>query len=88
MASPLPRKSPLFSSSKSTDNRPLNADDIVPIKAPSERDPLLGRGRGPGDTCRLAYCIFFLHGIGHLLPWNFFITAQQVRRPHNGPSVS
>ena len=31
------------------------------------------------EASRLAYCIFFLHGIGHLLPWNFFTTAQQVR---------
>jgi equilibrative nucleoside transporter 1/2/3 len=49
----------------------------VPFKDPSERDALLERGSGPRDTCRLAYCFFFLHGVGHLLPWNFFITAQQ-----------
>jgi equilibrative nucleoside transporter 1/2/3 len=76
MASPLPRKSSPFSFSSSSKRR-LNADNIVPFKDPSERDALLERGSGPRDTCRLAYCFFFLHGVGHLLPWNFFITAQQ-----------
>lgn len=72
MASALPRKTP-------TSGRPLHADKIMRFKAPSERDPLLGNG-APEDRCRLAYVIFFLHGIGHLLPWNFFITAQPVSR--------
>lgn len=26
----------------------------------------------------LTYIILFVHGIGHLLPWNMFITAHQV----------
>ncbi|CAL8100332.1 unnamed protein product [Calicophoron daubneyi] len=29
----------------------------------------------PKDRCNLVYVIFFLAGIGTLLPWNFFITA-------------
>ena len=32
----------------------------------------------PKDTFLVAYFIFFLHGIGHLAPWNFFITATAV----------
>lgn len=32
----------------------------------------------PKDTCHLTYLIFYLHGVGHLLPWNFFITATLV----------
>ena len=44
----------------------------------SERSPLLYGSDEPKDTCHLTYIIFYLHGIGHLLPWNFFITATQV----------
>ena len=64
----------------SSRDKPLHADNILPFKERTERDSLLGpRPSAPADTCRLAYCIFFLHGVGHLLPWNFFITAQLVR---------
>ena len=60
----------------SSRDKPLHADNILPFKERTERDSLLGpRPSAPADTCRLAYCIFFLHGVGHLLPWNFFITA-------------
>ena len=45
----------------------------------SESSPLLSTSNfDPVDTCHLAYIIFYLHGVGHLLPWNFFITATQV----------
>lgn len=30
----------------------------------------------PDDLYNLVYVIFFLMGIGSLLPWNFFITAR------------
>ena len=45
----------------------------------SERSPMLYGSSEPKDTCHLAYIIFYLHGIGHLLPWNFFITATLVK---------
>ena len=28
--------------------------------------------------CRIVYIMFFVIGIGTLLPWNFYITATQV----------
>jgi hypothetical protein len=45
-----------------------------------ERSPLLSSEDScvPKDTCYLTYMIFYLHGIGNILPWNFFITATQV----------
>ena len=51
----------------------------------NEEFPLLSEanaGRSfesPKDTFRLTYIIFYLHGIGNILPWNFFITATQVQ---------
>ena len=32
----------------------------------------------PPDWCFTTYIIFYLLGVGHLLPWNFFITAKAV----------
>ena len=60
----------------------VHVDSLLPIKdrVDDERKSLLARARlAPKDVCQLAYVVFFLHGIGHLLPWNFFITAQQVK---------
>ena len=73
MASVLSRKTP-------GSGRSLNADKIMPFKTPSEREPSPSSAPedGPKDRFQLAYVIFFLHGLGHLLPWNFFITAQPV----------
>lgn len=33
----------------------------------------------PGDRFSLTYMIFYLLGMTTLLPWNFFITAEDVR---------
>ena len=48
----------------------------------NEQSPLLSTSVDsavPKDTCYLTYMIFYLHGIGNILPWNFFITAKEVR---------
>ena len=48
-----------------------------------ERHPLLlGQGTPPADACLLTYIILYLQGVGHLLPWNFFITASEVSQAH------
>ncbi len=44
---------------------------LIPRVPPAKSEP-------PPDRCMFTYMIFFLHGIGHLLPWNFFITANMV----------
>lgn len=67
-------------------NKKIKPDQIKKISSigngstgSGERSPLIGYGSDdPKDSCHLAYIIFYLHGIGHLLPWNFFITATQV----------
>ncbi len=48
-----------------------NSIESVPLIPPAKSEP-------PPDRCMFTYMIFFLHGIGHLLPWNFFITANMV----------
>lgn len=45
---------------------------LVPAHSPTRRPP--------SDKFFITYFIFYLLGVGHLLPWNFFITAGKVRR--------
>ena len=52
-------------------------------EGPSETSALLNGERvsqstPPADVCYSTYFILYIHGIGHLLPWNFFITAKSV----------
>ncbi|KAJ7428796.1 equilibrative nucleoside transporter 3-like protein [Willisornis vidua] len=55
----------------------------APGSFPLDQEPLLEEPLGsrysrpkPSDRLHGAYVIFFLLGIGSLLPWNFFITAK------------
>ena len=65
----------------------MSKDSLQGILAPgypsmnSDEKPLLPEQTyrpPPRDKFLLAYFILFLHGIGHLAPWNFFITATSV----------
>ena len=47
-----------------------------------EQTPLISGGKykpPPPDRFFTTRVIFFVLGVGHLLPWNFFITAKAVK---------
>ena len=50
--------------------------DRAPLLPKHPTGPLAVR-HSPEDSYCMVYAIFFLMGIGSLLPWNFFITAKQ-----------
>ncbi|NXD44287.1 S29A3 protein, partial [Copsychus sechellarum] len=58
------------------------ATSLPPDQEPLLEDPAGSRysRQKPGDRWNAAYVIFFLLGIGSLLPWNFFITAKHYWR--------
>lgn len=51
---------------------------LSPDEEPLIEEPSVNRysRQKPSDRLHGAYVIFFLLGIGSLLPWNFFITAK------------
>uniref|UniRef100_A0A8C5UBQ4 Solute carrier family 29 member 3 n=1 Tax=Malurus cyaneus samueli TaxID=2593467 RepID=A0A8C5UBQ4_9PASS len=55
---------------------------FAPDQEPLLEDPVGSRysRQKPSDRWHGAYVIFFLLGIGSLLPWNFFITAKHYWR--------
>lgn len=76
--------------------------DTSPLLSRQQPAGPLATRRCPEDSYNLVYIIFFLMGIGSLLPWNVFITAKQYwlyklsnnsspagqEEPHNDLSVS
>ncbi|NXI74571.1 S29A3 protein, partial [Anseranas semipalmata] len=54
------------------------ASSFSPDEEPLLEEPLANRPsrQKPSDRLNGAYVIFFLLGVGSLLPWNFFITAK------------
>ncbi|NWT13310.1 S29A3 protein, partial [Vireo altiloquus] len=58
------------------------AGSFTPDQEPLLDDPVGSRfsQQKPSDRWHGAYVIFFLLGIGSLLPWNFFITAKHYWR--------
>ncbi|KAJ7987408.1 hypothetical protein DPEC_G00326180 [Dallia pectoralis] len=61
------------------DSEDPDQTDRVPLLKPlyngAKEGPLVSR-HCPEDSFCMVYMIFFLLGIGSLLPWNFFITAK------------
>ncbi|KAJ8418058.1 hypothetical protein AAFF_G00137670 [Aldrovandia affinis] len=51
-------------------------EDGTPLLRGEQPAGPLGTRRHPDDAYCMVYAIFFLMGIGSLLPWNFFITAK------------
>ncbi|XP_070577962.1 equilibrative nucleoside transporter 1-like [Ptychodera flava] len=56
----------------------------VLIKSPEDTQSTTG----PVDKWKLVYWIFALHGLGTLLPWNMFITAEAYFTEHKFGNVS
>ena len=66
---------------------PAGSNGVGTVSVSSDKAPLVPsrhvnspvrNRRPPSDWCFSTYFIFILLGVGHLLPWNFFITAQTV----------
>lgn len=64
----------LLSSSSPSDN--IGGSAVEPFDVDEE---IALNENGQHDRLKLVYWIMLIHGVGVLMPWNMFITAQDVR---------
>ncbi|XP_077286819.1 equilibrative nucleoside transporter 1 [Arctopsyche grandis] len=67
----------------------LESRELVPPHPPPSHSPHLSKS--PHDNYYMVYCLFYLYGITSMMPWNFFVTANDYWMykfrdvtPHNG----
>lgn len=68
---------PLLNASDSDDNEELNTESLNEPTCSNDSRPLF-KPPEPKDKYSMAFFIFYFIGMTTLLPWNFFVTADDV----------